>query len=294
MTTESFGFAYGPRINAAGRLDHALISAKLLMTDDEEEAEALAQQLEALNLERRRLEREATTQAERALKDQIGAVALGVHPDWHPGVLGIVAGRLVERLHKPVLLAGQEEDLVKGSGRSVPGFDLGGALVDAQRKGLALKAGGHPMAGGFTVRSDHLDAFRAHLETWPAGAPEPPSLALDGTLMVAGASLNLALSLEKLAPFGQDHQVPRFRIRDASVVHVQEVGKQHLRCQVRGPDGSRLEAIAFRCLGTELGRALQDWRGGPPCQLAGKLSVDRYRGFERAHFMIEDLATAEA
>jgi single-stranded-DNA-specific exonuclease len=288
------GFILGPRVNAGGRVGEAGVGATLLSTDDPVEAESLARRLDAHNRERRDIEAVcleaaiAQVEAEGAADGIVYASSEG----WHPGVIGIVAGRLRERYNRPACVVAMEDGVGKGSGRSVRGVDLGAAVVAARQSGLLVNGGGHAMAAGFTVAAESEPAFRAFLaERIATAAPDglTPTLRIDAALQPTGATMALANMLERLAPFGAGNARPRFALSAARVVRADVVGENHLRCILTGEGGGRLPAIAFRCVGEPLGHALQR-TAAPPLHLAGRLSINRWQGRETVQFQIEDAA----
>jgi single-stranded-DNA-specific exonuclease len=296
------GFALGPRINAGGRTGRSALGARLLMTEDASEAAGLAERLDRLNRERQATERALLDEALRIAEEQVGAgapVLVVAGEGWHQGVVGIVAARLVERHHRPAFVIGVEGGAGKGSARSTAGFDIGAAVIEARRRGILAKGGGHAMAAGLTVDPARLGEFAAFVrerhgaETGSgAGAvPEPEPLELDAALSVAALGADLARELERMAPFGPGNREPRFAIPDARLVEAKPVGDGHVSCVLAGPDGGRARGIAFRAGGTALGPALLA-TGGAPVRLAGRLRLDRYKGREQPSFQIEDAAAA--
>jgi single-stranded-DNA-specific exonuclease len=196
-TTFHAGFILGPRINAGGRIGRSDLGARLLSTDDPEEAAALAEELDALNVARKDVEREVTEAAvamiERETNFDPDAPAIVVSGDgWHPGVIGIVAGRLRERYRKPVVVIGVDRaaNIGKGSGRSQPGVNLGRAIQTAFEQGLLLSGGGHAMAAGLSLRPEAVPEFRAYLEDFLAQemAVQVDVVDIDALITPGGAS----------------------------------------------------------------------------------------------------------
>lgn len=295
------GFLLGPRVNAGGRVGEAPLGTELLSTDDAQRAQVIAQRLDAYNEERREIERICLDQA----IEQVEAAGMSDAPvlvaaaaGWHPGVIGIVAGRLKERFNRPACVVALDENGIgKGSGRSVPGIDLGSAIIAARQSDLLINGGGHKMAAGFTVASEHLAEFTAFLGERIAGQAGPeglvPVLKLDGSVSVAGASLDLIQALERLQPFGQGNAEPRFVIPDARIVQSRVVGEDHVQIQVGDSlGGGRLKGIAFRCADTPLGQMLLGAQGGRSLHLAGRLRLDSWQGVERVQLMLDDAAYA--
>lgn len=290
------GFLLGPRINAAGRIGRAELGARLLATDDDREALQLATMLEGHNDDRKEIEAavlaDATARIEAA--GAAGPVIVTAGEGWHPGVIGIVAGRLKERYNRPVCVVALEGGIGKASGRSIPEVDLGGAVIEARRAGLLIAGGGHRMAAGFTVAEDKLPdltAFLAAHADAQTGGPPVPVLELDGALAAGGAGLELAAMLERLGPWGSGNPEPKFAIAGARLVRADVVGDGHVRCFLSGADGGRLTGIAFRCVGEPLGDALLA-RSGMPLHLAGQLRVNRWQGREEPQFRIDDAGPA--
>lgn len=287
------GFLLGPRVNAGGRVGEAGLGAALLAAPDYATALPLAQRLDAYNAERKDIE---ATCLEEAIAQVEGGVmhdglVYAVSGGWHPGVIGIVAGRLKERFNRPACVVAMEDGVGKGSGRSIVGVDLGTAVIAARQEGLLISGGGHAMAAGFTVSADHQDAFRAFLADRILGqvgdGGPVAELGLDGVLQPRGATVELAEALQKLAPFGSGNREPRFAIAGARVVQADIVGTDHVRCILTGEDGGRLKAIAFRCADRPLGRMLLQ-SSGLPVHVAGQIRVDRWQGRESVQLIIDD------
>jgi len=294
------GFVLGPRVNAGGRVGAAELGTRLLTTDNAAEAAEIAGRLDALNAERQRVEAEvlgaaiAQVEAEGAAA---GGAVFAAGTGWHPGVIGIVAGRLKERFNRPAVVVALDTDggQGKGSGRSVPGVDLGAAVLAARQAGLLINGGGHPMAAGLTVAAERLPDLRAFLDERLAAAMAAvgyrPSLGLDGLLQPGAASVALLRALQAVGPFGAGNPQPRFALTAIRIVSADVVGRGHVRCILGGADGGRLKGIAFRALDSELGAALL-CRGGPPLHLAGRLELDTWNGRESVQMIIEDAAAA--
>ncbi len=290
------GFLLGPRVNAGGRMGEAGLGARLLTAEDFAGALAIAEKLDAYNAERQALEA-GVLEAARTLAAECGeAAALVVAGEgWHPGVIGIVASRLVERYNRPACVVALDGEVGKGSGRSVPGVDLGAAIVAARQRGLLAGGGGHPMAAGFTVEANKIDAFAAFLEERVARQMADnevvPTLMLDGFLTVRGASYGLAKAIERLAPFGVGNPQPRFVLPEARVAMAEVVGTGHVRAFLAEADGGRLKAIAFRAADGPLGQALLGARGRV-LHVAGTLRPDEWNGRTEAQLVIDDAAPA--
>lgn len=301
-TPYHLGFVLGPRINAGGRLSDAELGARLLLSDDEIEAAELAQVLDQLNRQRKATEalmcEDAVAQAERALEaDPDAPLVLCSSEDWHKGVIGLVASRLVERFGRPVIAIAWEGGGGTGSARSVAGVDMGSAVRAAVEEGLLAKGGGHAMAAGLTLARDRADAFRsficAHIADAVATRRATSELAFDGALMPTGITAELMDILDRAGPYGAGNPQPRFALAAHRCQFVKPVGEAHLRCALAAGDGTRLNAVAFRVAGTELGALLQR-PGGLPLHFAGHLRRDTWGGRTRIEYVIEDVADPRA
>ena len=298
-----FGFVFGPRLNAGGRVGNSHLGAKLLATDDMDEAQAIAAKLDEFNLERREIEAgiqaQAMEQAEaKATSGNAGAQPLLFLADqrWHQGVIGIVASRLKDRYRRPAIVVALDGEVGKGSGRSIPGVDLGAAITAAKQAGRVLAGGGHAMAAGLTVALDKLDALDAFLTDRIGqamdGQPQSHALGLDGVLTVSGASRDLFDTLEGAGPYGAGHPEPRFAIANADIVKADLVGQNHVRVVLAGARGGRLKGIAFGIADSPLGQALLSSRGRA-MHLAGHLRADDWQGRRGVQLFIEDAAFPE-
>ncbi|MCZ8041063.1 MAG: single-stranded-DNA-specific exonuclease RecJ [Beijerinckiaceae bacterium] len=294
------GFLLGPRINAGGRIGDAGLGARLLLTADEIEARAIAAELNRLNQERQEIERqaviEAISQADHALmRDPALAVLLASSPDWHPGIVGLVAARLKERFRKPAFaLALNGEGGATGSGRSVAGVDLGRAVRAAVEAGLAVKAGGHAMAAGVTLAPGQDATFHAflaqRLASEVAAAGESEALLVDAALSAGGATPRLLAEIDRAGPFGQGSPEPVFVFPAHRLTDVIEIGSGgHVRVKLKGGDGASVGGVAFRCAQEPLGRALLAARG-ESVHLAATLTLNRWGGNEKAELRVLDLA----
>lgn len=291
------GFMLGPRINAGGRIGQADLGARLLACADPYEAAALAERLDVLNTERRDVEASvraaALDQAEARGFDAPLVWASGA--GWHPGVVGIVASRLKEASNRPSIVIGFEDGIGKGSGRSVAGIDLGAPIQRLAAEGLLIKGGGHKMAAGLTVAEDKLEAAMARLSELLAkqGAHlgSAADLRLDGMLMPAAATVELAERIEQAGPFGAGAPAPRYVFADMQIRFARRVGESHLKVSFGDGQGAQMDAIAFGAFDGELGPALEN-HGGKRFHLAGRLDINSWRGRQSVQLRLEDAANA--
>jgi single-stranded-DNA-specific exonuclease len=293
--TYHLGFLLGPRVNAGGRVGSADLGTRLLTTDDPHEARALAARLDELNRERQAIEAGVleAAHAQVAAKDGASPLALAAGDGWHPGVIGIVAGRLREHYERPACVVAFDGDVGKASGRSANGFDLGAAVIAARQAGLLINGGGHSQAAGFTVARAKLAAVEAFLAAriaeHAASGRLVPRMSLDGTLALGAVTTDLVTLLERVGPYGVGNPEPRFAFAGVRVVRADIVGEKHVRCVLADQQGGRLNAIAFRAVGTTLGESLLQ-HGGASLHLAGTIRADEWRGERRTQLSIEDAA----
>ncbi|HEX8061739.1 MAG TPA: single-stranded-DNA-specific exonuclease RecJ [Allosphingosinicella sp.] len=290
------GWALGPRINAGGRVGKSDLGVRLLTTDDPAEAEAIAAELDRLNEERRAIESIVCEAAESLCGAQGNrSIIVAAGEGWHPGVIGIVAGRLKERFGRPaIVVALGEEGLGKGSGRSIGGVDLGAAVMAAKDLGLLVAGGGHAMAAGLTVERGKIEALCDFLDerlgAEVAKSRDDRALLLDAVLAPGGVCPDLCDALEAGGPYGAGWPAPRVAAGPVRVIKADIVGNGHLRLIVAGDDGRRIKAIAFRMAGSPLGEAML---AAPPHRklwVAGRVKKDEWGDRIAAELHLEDAA----
>jgi single-stranded-DNA-specific exonuclease len=292
-TCSDLGFALGPRINAGGRVGRADLGVRLLTTDDPEEARRIAVELDRLNEERRAVEAGVQGAAEElAVGDKVAVVS---GHGWHPGVIGIVAGRLKEKLGRPaIVIAVDEHGVGKGSGRSIAGVDLGSAVLAAKEHGLLVAGGGHAMAAGLTIAADRIADFTAFLEDRLAAAVDRATadraLLVDAVLATGGVTRDLVEAMEAGGPYGAGWPAPRVAAGPVRVVRADVVGNGHVRAVVAGEDGRSLKAMAFRQADTPLGQALLGAPSHRRLWLAGRAKLDDWSSKPAAELHVEDAA----
>ena len=300
-TCSDLGFALGPRINAGGRVGESTLGVRLLTTEDPDEARAIAAQLSALNEERRAIEAAVQEAAEAQLDAQHNRAVLTLAGrGWHPGVIGIVAGRIKEKTGKPAIVIALDADEAgngKGSGRSISGVDLGAAIIAAREHGLLVAGGGHAMAAGLTVAVDRVDALGewldAQLGNAVAAAAANQALLLDLAVAPGGLRPQLVETMESAGPFGVGWPGPRVAVGPVRLVKADLVGTDHVRLIVRGDDGASFKAIAFRAASTELGQALLHCPAQRKLWLAGRARIDDWASRPAAELHLEDAALAD-
>jgi len=296
------GFLLGPRINAGGRIGRADLGVRLLLENDPIEAAKIAVELDRLNRERQVIEQETLAQAEAEADVALGsegkgAVIVTAAEGWHPGIVGLVAARLKEKFARPAFaIALEPGGTGTGSGRSIPGVDIGRAVRQAVAKGLILKGGGHAMAAGVTLRKSALAELRAYLEATLAAdvekARRDSGLLIDGAVSAAAADGNLLGMIARAGPFGSGNPEPIIALPAHTVTYAEEVGQAHMRVRLKSGDGATVNAIAFRAARQTLGAAVRNSLGRQ-VHAAGCFALDRWGGEERVQFKLTDIAPAE-
>lgn len=294
------GFLLGPRVNAGGRVGRSEAGTILLSTDDEEEAVRISSELNTYNAERQAIEAMVLEDAMAQVLRNIGpggivpAVIIASGVGWHPGVIGIVAGRLKEHFARPtIVIAIDDNGDAKGSGRSIYGVDLGAAITAARQSEILSAGGGHAMAAGLSMRAelidDLLEFLTTRLEAKVGDAIQSLSLKLDGVLSLSAVTSDLVHTLDQIGPYGQGNAGPRFAFSDAYLTYVDVVGKDHVKCSFRGGDGSVVKAMAFRSADKPLGRLLLDSRN-KTIKIAGTIRNNHWNGRTSAEIFIDDAA----
>ena len=292
------GFALGPRINAGGRVGKSDLGVRLLTCTDPDEARTIAAELDRLNEERRAIEMLVCEHAEEQAAKLNGAPVLTVMgAGWHPGVIGIVAGRIKERFGRPAIVIAETEDGTgKGSGRSISGVDLGAAVLAAKDSGLLVAGGGHAMAAGLTLAPGGLEPFRDFISERLAADVDKAlgdrALLLDALLAPGGVAGNLCDALDSAGPYGAGWPGPRVAAGPARLLRAGVVGDGHVRGLACGDDGKSFKWIAFRSAATELGQALLSSPGDKRWWLAGTIKRDEWNGGNAAEMHVEDAALA--
>ncbi|MGN7453249.1 single-stranded-DNA-specific exonuclease RecJ [Paenibacillus pasadenensis] len=304
VTASDIGFQMGPRINAAGRLEHADAAVRLLVSEDLAEAAGLAGELDELNVRRRAIVEQMTLEAEEAWQercrraDEAGEPHPGVivlaREGWNPGVIGIVASKLLDRHFRPAVLLGHdlETGLCKGSARSIPGFDLYEAL--SASKHLMEHYGGHAAAAGMTLKHEHLAELERGLCLEAARQLQPedyvPVSEIDLVCLPEEASLKTIEQLALLEPFGSGNPLPKVLLQGARLAELRTIGKDqsHLKLSLGKPGASALDAIGFG-----LGGLSEQLAGSSAADIVGELSVNEWNGRKRPQLMIRDLAVRQ-
>jgi len=295
----ALGFIVGPRINAGGRVGNCKLGSDLLATGCTNTAKEIAKVLNGLNKERQEIEKEtleqAFEQAERTPKDS--PFLMVNNQGWHPGVIGIVAGRLKEHYNKPTAVIAVNDGLGKASARSVGNVDIGRAITNAKNQGLLLSGGGHKAAGGFTVEEGKLEKLHEFInkqitEEYSHYANDN-SFKADLCLNVSSLTISLLEELQALAPYGNGNSEPRIIIENAKFVNKKIYSEKHIAYhinsgEVSGNFGGGIKAICFNAIGTPLGDALLA-ANMKTTSVLGKCKINEWNGKQSVEFFIEDI-----
>jgi single-stranded-DNA-specific exonuclease len=294
ITAGTIGFILGPRLNAAGRLTHARLAYKLLTTKDSVEAQTLARELDEVNAERQMMTQTYVNQA----RDQIltnnaaSFLHLIVDPEFNQGVVGLVASRLTEELYRPVLVAQRGEQFTKGSGRSIPEFDITRALD--QCADLLVKYGGHAAAAGFTVDNANLAQFEARLAEIADQAlldkELQKTLIIDAEINLRGVKPELVDNIENLQPFGYSNPTPKFMTRDLVVKHHTTVGREGNHLKMKLFDGRQ----TWDAIGFGLGPLANRYKSGSKVAAAYSLEYNNWNGTRTLQLNLKDIRPSDA
>lgn len=305
-TAEDAGFVLGPRINAGSRVHKSDLGAKLLSSEDPEEAKNLAWLLNDCNAKRRDLQAEMLRDAVR----QVEAQKLYDHPiimvgdeSWHVGLNGLVAGQLKEKYGKPACVIafapGMDGALEgRGSGRSIVGVNMAGLFLAAKDANLLVKGGGHAMAAGFTVLPSMIEPlyefFKDKLAHLSETGPLLADSSIDAVASIRGLKPDFVRMIENnMGPFGQANPEPQFVLPFVKIIKADVVGENHVRCMLTDHEGgARIKAVAWKSLDTPLGQALMNNKTGRAMHIMGQFRINLWNGTESVEFSIEDAAFA--
>jgi single-stranded-DNA-specific exonuclease len=285
VTCGAVGFRLAPRLNAAGRLEDAALGVELLLSDDPAEASRMATELDASNAERQNIERDILQDALRMINES-GAMhgrssIVLASAEWHPGVIGIVASRIVDLYHRPTVLIAMQDGSGRGSGRSIPGFHLYKALQACSDH--LLKFGGHRQAAGLAIDEATLQSFVERFDEVTAGELSEddlvPELLLDGELTPADISIGLVDEIASLQPFGMGNPEPIFLLKGVHVVETRILKGEHLKMRISA-DGKLLDAIAFGMAGRQLPDRID---------LAVSLQINEWNGRNTLQLRVKDM-----
>ena len=288
------GFMIGPRINAGGRVGKCSHGADLLLDNDPKNAFKLASELDQYNKERQMLEKDLLQKILNETKDYSKDPVLVLSGNnWHEGVIGIVAARLKDKFNKPVVIISIQQSIGKASARSIVGFDIGSVIIAATQEKILLKGGGHKMAGGFSIDKKKIGKFKDFIfrkfKNINENLESEKPLYLDSLISPAAINLDFYNKINILAPFGSGNPEPRFIIEDLKTINGKIVGEKHIKSVLLGMDGSSIKTIAFNAVENDLGAYLLK-KNNKPFNIAGKLSLNEWRGQSNVEFIIDDIS----
>ena len=293
-TIYHLGYVLGPRINAGGRVGKCSHGANLLLNINPKETFKLAIELDQFNKERQMLEKDLLdkilNQSKYNFKDP---VLILEGKNWHEGVIGIVAARLKDRFNKPTIIISVNGSMGKASARSIVGFDIGSVIIAATQKKILLKGGGHKMAGGFSINVNNIEKFKEFIFNKFRGINM--NLTVDKPLLIDSKIAPSAINIEFyekiniLSPFGSGNPEPKFFIEDLKPVNSKVVGEKHIKSVLIGTEGSSIKTIAFNAVDNELGAYLLK-KNNNTFNIAGKLSLNEWRGQKNVEFIIDDIS----
>ena len=288
------GYMLGPRINAGGRVGKCSHGANLLLNNDPKHAFKLASELDQYNKERQMLEKDLLEKILKETKSYTkDPVIILSGSNWHEGVIGIVAARLKDKFNKPAIIISVKDKIGKASARSIFGFDIGSAIIAATQEKILLKGGGHKMAGGFSIKIENIQKFKDFIFRKFRNVNEDLTsekpLLLDSIISPTAINLEFYNQVNLLAPFGSGNPEPKFIIEDLKTVNGKIVGEKHIKSVLVGLDGSPVKTIAFNASENDLGAYLLK-KNNKPFNIAGKLSLNEWKGQSNVEFIIDDIS----
>ena len=294
ITTHELGYVLGPRINAGGRVGKSTHGANLLLNQNSKDAFKLAADLNDFNKERQILENELLNKILNVdYKNNAEPVTIIYGENWHEGIIGIIAARVKEKFNKPAIVISVNKGVGKGSGRSVYGFDLGSAIIGAVQSDLLIKGGGHKMAAGFTITMSKIDEFKDFIfrkfKSININLEEKKNYYFDTEIAPSAINIDFFEKINLLAPFGSGNPEPRFIIKNVKVVNSKIVGEKHIKVILVGSDSSTIKGISFNSVESELDSYLLG-KNIKPFNVAGKLSLNEWRGKKNVEFIIDDIS----
>ncbi len=288
------GYILGPRINAGGRVGKCSHGANLLLNSNPKEVFKLATELDQYNKERQMLEKDLIKKilimSENKLKDPV-LILQG--SNWHEGVIGIVAARLKDKFNKPAIIISINGDIGKASARSIVGFDIGSAIIAATQEKILIKGGGHKMAGGFSINTSNIEKFKKFIfrkfKNINEDLTQQKPLLLDSKIAPSAINLEFYDKINVLSPFGSGNPEPRFIIENLKSANSKIVGDKHIKSVLIGAEGTSIKTIAFNATDNELGAYLLK-KNKNTFNIAGKLSLNEWRGQKNVEFIIDDIS----
>ena len=293
-TTYDLGFALGPRINAGGRVGNSSHGAELLISNDPQRTYQIALDLDKFNKERKSIEFILTEKIINEVKKFHNQPVLVIAGNsWHEGIIGIVASKIKEKYNKPAILISINENICKGSARSILGFDIGSQIIKAVQLGILIKGGGHKMAGGFTLKKEKINIFRDYLinnfEKLQINSLDAINLYLDSKIAPSAINEEFYDLINSLAPFGSGNNEPKFVIENLKIISSKIIGENHIRSVLSGKDGTVFKSLAWNAKNSPL-ESFLDANNKKRFDIAGKIKLNEWRGKKSIEFIIEDIS----
>ena len=294
ITSYHLGYVLGPRINAGGRVGKSTHGANLLLNQNPKDTFKLATDLNLYNKERQILESDLLKNILNTKYENSEDPVIVLHGEnWHEGIIGIIASRIKEKYNKPAIIISVNSGIGKGSGRSIHGFDLGSIVIGGVQTGLLIKGGGHKMAAGFTIDSKKIDEFKEFIfkkfKSINLNLQEKKNFFYDAEIAPSAINYEFFEKINLLAPFGSGNPEPRFIVRNIKIVNSKIVGEKHIKNVLVGSDSSIFKGISFNSVETDLGVHLLK-KNIKPFNIAGKLSLNEWRGQKNVEFIIDDIS----
>jgi len=290
LSTYEVGYVLGPKINAGGRIGKSELGYNLLTTKSAETAYLIASELESLNLKRKDIERKIVDEAiELAEKHNNEPIVFLNKSDWHEGLIGIVASRLKDHFNKPCFIISQKGTDCKGSARSVVGFDIGLAITKCKQLDIIIKGGGHPMAGGFSLKENKLISFREELVKSFLKSKESKEnnvIEIDSYLECTAINNDLIEKLNYLEPYGSGNREPIFGFEDFKVSKVIETNNNHVKVVLK-KGNFYIDGISFNSKNKDIGNYLMNYK--KPFNVAGKIKLNEWNGRSKIELIIDDI-----
>lgn len=288
------GYILGPRINAGGRVGKSDLGAKLLSCNDSDTAHMIAEQLDEYNQERKAIEIKITEEAKQQAQQQIAQPVILVKGDWHVGVIGIVAGRLKEQYHKPVIVAGITDHIAKASCRSIKGVDLGSKIIEAKNHDLVIAGGGHAMAAGFSAKEEMLDELHDFLcqlvQKELANSEEHLTFNYDLVLSSSAINMDLIEEINQLEPYGVGNPAPVIKFENVFILRANLLANKHAKIiflpTKNSTHGKPIDAIIFNV--TEEQKHYIFSKKSYNYDIIGKLKLNKWMEKSRIQFVLED------
>ena len=292
-TTYHVGYILGPRINAGGRVGKCDYAANLLLNINPKNAFKIATELNRYNKERQLIESELLIKILKEIKDLNDPVIILYGKEWHEGVIGIIASKIKERYNKPTIIISLKDGIGKASARSVVGFDIGALIVSAVQNGLLIKGGGHKMAGGFSVHENNIQKIKEFIfkkfNKQNNKISTEKKVLIDSVISPSAVNLEFYNKINSLSPFGSGNSEPKFTIENLKLLNSKIVGEKHIKSNLIGSDGSCIKSISFNSVDSNISAYLLK-KGNKTFNIAGKLSLNEWKGKKNVEFIIDDIS----